>query len=571
MEKIFTAFFDFGMNKAENKYIKVTPEDIYSPEKGFGFVIDKDSNNNDMISVNAKSGSGDGIYSDLCIGTADDVPLNFRADVPHSGTFDVKISIGGYDKDLDIIVLSQWRRFVLKRKISAGECVEFEFSVNVCDVHRKDEERFIDRSIRVSVLGKNPVINAIEITENLDVKTIYIGGDSTVTDQSAVYPYNPKSSYCGWGQMLGQYLKKGIAVSNHAQSGLTTQEFMGIHWAVVKERLKKDDYLFLQFGHNDQKVKELDAFGGYIKNLRYYIDYAKSVGAHPVLCTPINRIIFEEDGSLCDLLGEYGMAVRAAAREADIPCIDLLEKTTAYFTAQGDERAWDYFWGDGVNRDYTHTNDLGGDIIARFVAQEIVNKDINGIKEYVRTDITDVENPAPLDPSKRRKPSSVGLKSPDSIGLVNIPKFKDINRVENENVIKELAARGIPDSIKEGIFAPAELLSRKSAVYWAARSAGTDTAVFAGIIGEDDTPVSRCELAALLIESYNRRAPDRAIVGNIENYSDRGDIPDNLLDYVRAANELGVLRGKTETEYMPDSVFSRAEAADIFYRLINTN
>lgn len=570
----FSAFFDFGTGCADGKYIKVSPDTIYSDTSDYGFVPYIDEDGIEKNTITSYKTDCEGVFSDLCIGNSSDYPMTFEAKVPKSGTYNVKLYIGGYSENSDIIVLSQWRRFVINKTIKAGECFEYEFTVNVCDVHRKDEDRFIDRSVRLSVLGKNPIINAVEITET-DAPTIYIGGDSTVTDQIANYPYNPQSTYCGWGQMIGQYLKKGIAVSNHAQSGLTTAEFMGIHWAVVKERLKKGDFLFIQFAHNDQKIKELDAFGGYSKNLRYYIEYAKSVGAYPVLCTPINRIIFEDDGSLRDLLGEYGMAVKAVAKEYDIPCLDLLSKTTDYFVKQGDERAWDYFWGDGVNRDYTHTNDKGGDIIARFVAQEIMRNNIDGICEYIRTDIIDVPEPTPLDPSKRRKPSREGLKPIESVGLVNVPKFTDINNMENSDKAKELSARGILDPLCDNLFGPDKMLSRKSALYWSVRSAGlecdeanAEKSGFANILTIDDNPITREELAVLLINSYNHRAPDRAIVGNIDNYTDRNTISDKYLDYVRAANELGVLKGETNSLYSPDSTFTRKEAVDIFHKLI---
>lgn len=569
--ELFKAFFDFGIKSGsvENGYTKVFCDDIYSDEKGYGFVCNKNS-------VISEKGDGIGLFSDFCAGDADDIPLEFKVKVPYSGIYDVKIYIGGLLSESDITVLSQWRRFMLKRKINRGECIEYEFTVNVCDVHRKDENRFIDRSVRISFLGKNAAVNAIEIIENPSAPTIYIGGDSTVTDQTAEYPYNPKSTYCGWGQMLGRYLKKGLAVSNHAQSGLTTAEFMGIHWAVVKERLKAGDYLFLQFGHNDQKVKELDPFGGYTKNLKYYIDYAKSVNAYPVLCTPINRIIFEDDGSLRDLLGEYGMAVRELAEKENIPCIDLLARTTDYFVKQGDERAWAYFWGDGVNRDYTHTNDIGGDVIARFVAQGIMQ--IDGLCRFVRDDIIEVAEPTPIEASKKRKPSREGLKPVADIGLVNIPKFSDIAGLENEDKIKELAARGILDFIGENKFGPDELLSGRSALYWSLRAAGIKCDEenfkdygFDKLIKADDSPISRVQLAVLLINSYNYRAPDRAILGNIDCYTDKSEISENMIDYVRAANELGVLRGKSDTEYSPESKFSRKNAADIFYKLIKTN
>jgi len=572
---------DFGGNKM-NRYNKKfifggnINSDNYDENKGYGFFFDKDENSVDMTSVKICDTVG-GEFSRVCVGKRDDCPIHFRIDVPKSGIYNVKTVMGGYSENSDISLLSQWRRFMFGGQIPKGEYAECEFTVNVCDVHRKNEERYTDRSIRLSVLGKNPIINSIEITET-DAPTIYIGGDSTVTDQFATYPYNPKSTYCGWGQMIGRYLKKGIAVSNHAQSGLTTEEFMGIHWAVVKERIKKDDFLFLQFGHNDQKVKELDAFGGYTRNLKYYIDYARSVGAYPVLCTPINRIIFQDDGSLRDLLGEYGMAVRELAEKENVPCIDLLKRTTDYFTKQGDERAWEFFWGDGKNRDYTHTNDIGGDIIARFAAQEIIKCSIEGIKEYIREELIDVAEPEPIDISKRKPPSKDGLKPLDDVGLVNIPKFTDISGLGNSDKIKELSAKGIVDSPYGDKFMPDKYLSVKSAVIWAVNAAGIkcgkEKALNYGFnenIKISDKPITRCELAVLLINSYNHRAPDKAILGNIDKYTDRKNIPQDYMDYVCAANELGVLFGESETVYAPDGMFTRGEAADIFHKLIHMN
>jgi lysophospholipase L1-like esterase len=262
-------------------------------------------------------------------------------------------------------------------------------------------------------------VSTVEI-EKTDAPTIYFAGDSTVTDQPAEYPYNPSSTYCGWGQMLGGLLKSGIAVSNHAQSGSTTQEFKECNWLVVKERLKKGDMLFVEFGHNDQKIDSLDAFGGYAENLRYYVGEARSVGAFPVICSPINRIIFQSDGTLLNLLGDYRNAAKQVADELNVPFVDMWSKTTEYFEADGAQHSWSWFWGDGENRDYTHTNDLGGALVAQLGAQEITQKKIAPVCEFVKTELIDVRLPQRSETAA--VDSSAEMSHLATIGLVNVPK-----------------------------------------------------------------------------------------------------------------------------------------------------
>ncbi len=578
-QELFKAYFDFGVGECADGYIKVGADDVYSEEKGYGFVFDTDNDGNRLAKICAADRGGEILKRDFCYADTTDVPLRFDIDVPHNGAYNIKVIMGDYAEENTVTLQTESRRFMINgKKIRAGEFIEEEFTVSVCDVHRKDEERFYNRKLNIAVMGDKACINAVSVEEVTDAITIYVAGDSTVTDQTANYPYNPKSTYCGWGQMLGQYLKKGVCVSNHAQSGLTTQTFMGIHWAVVKERIKAGDFLFIQFGHNDQKVESLGAFTGYYENLKYYINYARSVGATPVVCTPINRIIFENDGTLRDLLGEYGSAVRSICKEMNVVCIDLLKKTTEYFTGKGDVESWDFFWGDGVNRDYTHTNDFGGDLISKFVAQGIADNKIEPICEFVRTDLIAVEMPKIKVHTKRSDDNSKELKALSNIGLVNVPKFVDINGAENEDKIRELSSRGILDSVRENEFAADELLTAESAVKWAAAAAGIKCDEAKKVVSEngwlinaDDAPITREKLAVLVINSYNHRAPDRAIVGSIEQYSDRNLIDDSVLDFVRAANELGVLRGVSETEYAPKSTLTRGEAVEIFYRLIKTN
>lgn len=123
----------------------------------------------------------------------------------------------------------------------------------------------------IAVLADRPRISALTV-EEVNGPTVYLAGDSTVTDQPGDYPYYPGTCYCGWGQMLPAYFDTRVAVSNHSHSGLTTDSFRKEgHYAVISQYSKPGDYVFFQFGHNDQKLPGLQAKGGYRANLQRYI------------------------------------------------------------------------------------------------------------------------------------------------------------------------------------------------------------------------------------------------------------------------------------------------------------
>lgn len=331
-----------------------------------------------------------------------------------NGTYEVSLTLEGSGV-FSLFYTS--RRFIFINTPINGK-KEISFTASLCDRKFFNCEYEPVTKLTVGIMG-DAVITSASVTP-CTAATVYIAGDSTVTDQAAEYPYNPHSTYCGWGQMLPAYLGDGIAVSNHAQSGNTSQNHLDNQHTVLEKRVKPGDFLFVQFGHNDQKHTELDAFGGYASNLHRLVRFAKERGAHPVLCTPINRIIFEPDGSLRPLLDNYAKAVRAVAAEENIPYIDLHQRTTEFFTKLGEPDSWAYFWSDGVSSDYTHTNDIGGELVARFVAQGIYEQNISGLSEYILRDRLTM--PTPIHGYK----SSAKPQNPvDSIGLVNVPADLD--------------------------------------------------------------------------------------------------------------------------------------------------
>ncbi len=340
--------------------------------------------------------------------------------VPKNGTYTLKVSVRA-SSDTHYVILCESRRWLFEGDLAKGEEREHSFTVNVCDIHMFDTQYTHRTALSVEAMGDVSLECSVS---PCSAPTIYIAGDSTVTDQPAEYPYNASSTYCGWGQMFPLYLKEGIAVSNHAQSGSTTAEFMQSNWLVIRERIKPGDFLVVEFGHNDQKIKELAAFEGYIDNLRYYAEAAKALGAKVIFCSPINRIIFEPDGTLKNLLGEYRRAVETAAGESGAVFVDLWTRSTEYMEAAGPEDAWDYFWSDGKTRDYTHTNDIGGKVIAKFVAQELLKAGVEPIASHIKSE----EIKTPLPKPSGKKNTAQNINDYRSVGLVNVPDLADIDK-----------------------------------------------------------------------------------------------------------------------------------------------
>lgn len=187
---------------------------------------------------------------------------------------------------------------------------------------------------------------------------ILLAGDSTVTTQEKPQVYNPAVCYCGWGEMLPKFFKPQYKVLNFAQSGLTVESFRKEgHYDKLKSAFEKGDFVFIQFGHNDQKLAHLRAQGGYSQGLQQYIDEINAAGGTAVLVTSVARNTWHgESGEYNDLLADYAAAMKAVADKNNVPLLDLNAQTTAWIKSLGLQRAKGYFYPG----DYTHPNDYGG-------------------------------------------------------------------------------------------------------------------------------------------------------------------------------------------------------------------
>lgn len=173
---------------------------------------------------------------------------------------------------------------------------------------------------------------------------IYWAGDSTVqTNDITTFPQT------GIGQVFSLYLKEGYTVSNHAKNGRSTKSFMDEgRLAEIDKHISEGDFLFIQFGHNDEKSEDPTRYtvpgGTFNENLRIYIDTARRHGAYPVLITPLERRCFGGAAQLGEgAHGPYVEAIRQVAREENVPLVDLYVKSRRLMNEAGAVVTVDWF------------------------------------------------------------------------------------------------------------------------------------------------------------------------------------------------------------------------------------
>ena len=180
---------------------------------------------------------------------------------------------------------------------------------------------------------------------------IYWAGDSTVqTNDYTTYPQN------GIGQVFPFFLKEGYTVENHARNGRSTKSFMDEgRLAVIEERIGEGDFLFIQFGHNDEKIMDparyTEPFGSYKENLKTFIKAARDRKAYPLLITPLERRCYVEEHKLGPgEHGDYVAGMKQVAEECDVPLVDLNAMSRAALEEAGEveSRKWHMFFEAGV-------------------------------------------------------------------------------------------------------------------------------------------------------------------------------------------------------------------------------
>jgi lysophospholipase L1-like esterase len=278
-------------------------------------------------------------------------------------------------------------------KTKEGEIVEKTITVHVKDsiIRNQNGEKIgivklkpretkylhWDNLLTIEFNDKAPKVCALIIQPNKTAKTIYITGDSTVVDAQ----YEPWAS---WGQMLPYFFApKEVVIANYAESGETLKAFEDRHRIdKIWNKLKPGDYLFIQFGHNDQKYGNSNK-SGYRKRLKEWIQKAKQLGAIPVLVTSMNRHVFDGNNKIINTLDDFPDAMREIAKEEKVDLIDLNAMSKTLFEAMGPEnskKAFVYYPANSYPNqpnalaDDTHFNTYGAYELAKCVVKSIVDQ-----------------------------------------------------------------------------------------------------------------------------------------------------------------------------------------------------
>ena len=222
--------------------------------------------------------------------------------------------------------------------------------------------------------------------------TIYTIGDSTMANKKAeVYPET------GWCQVLGDYFDESVIVKNHAVNGRSSKSFINEgRWDAVLDSLKEGDFVFIQFGHNDEKeydsTRYTAPFGTYAENLEKFVKETREKGATPVLFTSIVRRKFGVNGKLEDTHGDYPVATRDVSTRMNVPLIDLEKLTKEWVNSIGDEPSKKmYLWTEANEhfpegrKDDTHLSIEGANQVAILAIKECRQQKLDFSKR-IKTD-----------------------------------------------------------------------------------------------------------------------------------------------------------------------------------------
>ncbi len=267
-------------------------------------------------------------------------------------------------------------------------------------------------------------------------------GDSTMAE----YDENTTDKR-GWGMYLGSFFDPAfVTVNNRGKSGADTRSFYtgAAYWPSMKSQMSAGDYLIIQFAHNDEgtvtngmdnleyaeycQAKGLpaptDARGTnpqttYREYLRKFIDEARELGVNPILVGPICRKYFSngnirrngqhdlgdkfskiENGVLYenqslpanDSSMSYVHAMREVAKEKNVPFLNLTEATRQMYLEYGEAQCTQLLFCNGDN---THTNAMGGNLIARQAAQMM--KDAGILAEHITIPTSITANPTSIE------------------------------------------------------------------------------------------------------------------------------------------------------------------------------
>ncbi|MBF9141111.1 rhamnogalacturonan acetylesterase [Hymenobacter properus] len=383
--------FDFGPGQPAAGYQQVLPTAAYTDATGYGFDFG-------TTITGVDRGGKDALKSDFVTSPQ---PFYFSVKLPE-GNYNVTVTLGDAKGPSSTFLKAESRRLLLETTATKpDQLITRTFTINVKSRRINDTETVSlkprelhkldwDDRLTLEFDGSRPCLAALEITPAPQATTVFLAGNSTVVDQD-------DEPWAAWGQMLPRFLKPGVAVANHAESGLALGSFLSSkRLAKVLSVMKPGDYLFIEFGHNDQKDKgENDgAWKAYSERLHFFVQETRRKGGIPVIVTSTSRRTFGADGRIENSLGDFPAAARKVAEEEKVALIDLNAMTTKLYEALGVEEskkalvhypANTYPGQTAPLADNTHFNPYGAYEIAKCVVEGIKANKL-GLAKFLRDD-----------------------------------------------------------------------------------------------------------------------------------------------------------------------------------------
>jgi lysophospholipase L1-like esterase len=223
-----------------------------------------------------------------CTGTN---PIKCTIPVAANGDYTITVALGDATTASVARVQAELYRIVVPQvALAAGPPSLATFSANVrAEMHDgySAPGMILDLLIDAPTTGPAPRLAGLGVAAAPTIPTIFVAGDSTVCDWDPALATILDPSERGWAQELSQFLEPGVAVANYADSGETAATFYTKFFPQARSAMRAGDYLFIQFGHNDQKSST--DIANYQSNLMKYITDARAKNVTPVLFTPVAR------------------------------------------------------------------------------------------------------------------------------------------------------------------------------------------------------------------------------------------------------------------------------------------
>lgn len=357
---------------------------------------------------------------DTVLNRASDLPFSFAVSVP-DGNYRVTLTLGNKHRAGQTVVRAESRRHffdLVTTKKGQYETVSFvvnKHSPVIKESGDRSQEIIVklkprevgyknwDDSLTLSFCGPAPAVHRILIEPDTLATTVFLCGNSTVVDQE-------EEPWASWGQMITRWFGPQVAIANYAESGLSCTTFLAqLRLDKILSQLKKDDYVIVEFGHNDEKEKKAGdgAWYSYSRNLKIFVDRVREAGGHIIFCTPTARRFFNEDHqTIRNTHGDYPDAMKAVACREQVPIIDLTAMSTVFYEALGEEGSKkslvhypaNTFPGqDKPLADNTHFNPFGAWEIAKMVVMGLKQ---NGcpLTSALRSDWQDFDPARPDNP-----------------------------------------------------------------------------------------------------------------------------------------------------------------------------